>query len=103
MSVEDNGNKFIVQSKLDKELFNEENNIKHKIIRVKRETFPNKGEKWKVLENDECVIIIDGNKLTDVEKTYLRTANGLSLILSEYKKGTRDFRKFRSAMKLNIK
>lgn len=90
-------------SKFEYDLYNEEEDIAHPVIRVKRVSLPNKGEKWKIFENSKVVFIIEGLKLTKKEKEFLRTIDGINFLLDQYKKGINSFNAFKKEIKKKIK
>lgn len=88
-----------VLSKFEHDLYKEEDDVAEKVIRVKRFSLPNKGEKWKIFEDAKAVFIIEGTKLTNKEKDFLRTAEGLTFLITKYKDGIKSF----NALKAEIK
>lgn len=86
-------------SKFEYDLYHEEDDKVEKIIRVKRFSMPNKGEKWKIFEDSKAMFIIDGTKLTNKEKEFLRTIEGMNFLIDQYKIGIRSF----NSLKLEIK
>ena len=97
----DQNNKFNL-NKFEFDLFHEEKNVPQKVIRVKRVSLPNKGEKWKFFEDNKNVFTIDGEKLTNKEKEFLRTADGINFLLSQYKEGIKSFNALKQEMKKKI-
>lgn len=75
------------KEKLDDNFYYEENNTIEKIIQVKYITFLNKQEIWKILENDKVIIIIDGVKLSNSQKNFLYSPQGVLFLLNSYKNG----------------
>jgi hypothetical protein len=86
-------------SKYDDDLYDEEDNIVHKLYRVKRFSLPNKGAKWKIFENDKVIFVLDGLKLTSKERDFLQTVDGVNFLLAQAKVGIKNF----SSLKKNIK
>lgn len=86
-------------SKFEYDLYHEEDDIAEKIIRIKRITMPNKGEKWKLFEDNKVIFIIEGTKLNSKEKEFLRTVDGVNFLILQCKNGIKSF----SALKLEIK
>ena len=78
-------------SKFEFDLYNEESNVVEKIIRVKRFSMPNKGEKWKIFEDSKVMFVVEGSKLTNKERLFLRTVEGINFLLSQYKNGIKSF------------
>jgi len=100
--VKDNNQKHNL-SKLEMDLFHEEYDKIEKIIRVKRLSFPNKGEKWKIFEDNKVIHIIDGAKLTNKEKDFLRTPDGFNFLIAQHKVGIKSFNSLRAEIKKKIK
>jgi hypothetical protein len=74
-------------SKFERDLYYDEDNTINKIIRVKRFTYPNSGEKWKIFEDNKIHFIVDGAKLTRREKEFLRSVEGINFLIAQYKEG----------------
>src|SRR5271165_7464849 len=69
-------------SKFDNgDLFHEENNIKERIIRVKRITSVN-NERWNIFDNNKIVFVVEGAKISKKEKEYLRTPDGFNFLIA---------------------
>lgn len=88
-----------VLSKFDYDLFDEDKDIVERVVRVKRVQMPNKGEKWRVLEDSKTVFTLDGAKISKKEKEYLRTADGFNFLIKEYKSGIKSL----NALRVNLK
>jgi hypothetical protein len=86
-------------SKFEYDLYHEEDDKIEKIIRVKRISMPNNGEKWKIFEDNSVVVIVEGSKLTNKEKDFLRSVEGVNFLITQYKLGIKSF----SALKAEIK
>lgn len=78
-SVKINSNKF------EYDLFDEEQNIIEKFIRVRRYTLPNNGEKWKIFLNNKILIVLEGIKFSEEEKKFLRSVEGVNFLIRNYK------------------
>ena len=76
-------------SKLNCELFHEEDDIVNDMFRVKR-IGSGIAEKWRVYKNDKVVLTMLVSSLSIEQAEYLRTADGLKDILSLYKSGIKD-------------
>jgi len=86
-------------SKFEHDLYCEEDNIIEKVIRVKRIGMPNKGEKWRVFENNKAIFTIEGVKISKKEKEFLRTIDGVSFIIAQAKIGIKSFNNLRTELK----
>jgi len=84
---------------IDHELYHEEDDIAHPVIRIKRFVMPNKEEKWKILSNNKVVFEIDGNKINKSYKEYLRTTDGIKFLLNEYKNGLQSISSLKEKLK----
>ena len=80
-------------------MYHEEDDTAEKVIRVKRVSMPNKGEKWKIFEDNKVMFIVEGTKLTNKEKDFLRTVDGVNFLIAQYKQGIKSF----NALKIEIK
>ena len=85
-------------SKFEQDLFKEESDCVEKVISVKR-TLINKIEKWKLFENDNVVLTIDGYRLTNKEKSFLRTIDGFNFLIKQYKSGVDSFSTLKGEIK----
>lgn len=90
-------------SKFEYDLFHEEDDKVEKVIRVKRFSMPNKGEKWKILEDNKCMFVVEGTKLTNKEKEFFHTADGLNFLIAQYKAGIKSFNALKTELKKKLK
>lgn len=90
-------------SKMEMDLYHEEYDVIEKVIRVKRFAMPNKGEKWKIFEDTKAMFVIEGTKLTNKEKEFLRTPDGFNFLITQYKSGIKSFNSLRTEIKKKIK
>jgi hypothetical protein len=90
-------------SKFEYDLYVESDDIAMKVIRVKRFSTPNKGERWKVYENDTIIHVIEGQKLSKKECEFLRTVDGANWMLSVAKVGIKSFNAFKKELKCKLK
>ena len=86
-------------SKIDHDLFKDEDDVLEKVIRVKRIAMPNKGEKWKITNDNKLIFTIESTKISKKEKEYLRTVEGFNFILSQAKVGIKSLNSFRKELK----
>jgi SMC interacting uncharacterized protein involved in chromosome segregation len=93
------GNMKYSLSKFEYDLYHEEDDKSEKVIRVKRISMPNKGEKWKVMNDNKVIFIIEGSKISKKEKEYLQTVDGFNFILTQAKMGIKSLNSFRSELK----
>lgn len=92
-----------VLSKFDYDLFDEDKHVVEKVVRVKRVQMPNKGEKWRIIENDKIAFTIEGTKISKKEKEYLRTVDGVNFLIAQYKDGIKSLNKLRIELKKKLK
>ena len=86
--------------KFDYELYKEEDNSVMPVIRVKYiNSTTSNPEKWKVMENNEVLFIVEGDKLNKKEKEFLKSIDGVNFLISEVKSGTRNFATFKKNLK----
>lgn len=87
----------------DNELYNEEDNIVSPVISVRRVRLPRSGEDWEVLVNGKVALLMKGTRFTNSEKDFLRTVEGLTFVISEYKEGHKSVVKIKERMKKVLK
>lgn len=90
-------------SKFEYDLYHEEDDVAEKVIRVKRVAMPNKGEKWKIFEDNKVMFILEGTKLTNKEKDFLRTVDGVNFLITQYKAGIKSFNSLKNEIKKKLK
>lgn len=86
-------------SKFEHDLFHEEDYVPGKIVRVKKIGTPSKGEKWKIYQDDKIVMTIDGKLLSNKERTFLYSYEGISFMISQYKNNVNSMNKFKKNLK----
>lgn len=89
-------------SKYEHDLYNEESDVAEKVIRVKRITMPNKDEKWKIFEDNKVIFIIEGAKLNNKEKIFLRSIEGFNFLISKFKLGIKSFNFLKTEIKQKL-
>jgi hypothetical protein len=90
-------------NKFEYDLYHEEDDKSEKVIRVRRFNLPNKGERWKIFEDNKIVFIVEGIKLSKKEKEFLRTVDGINFLIKQYKTGIKSFNALRKELKNNIR
>ena len=90
-------------SKFEFDLYHEEDDVAEKVIRVKRVSMPNKGEKWKIFEDNKVMFVVEGAKLTNKEKDFLRTVDGVNFLISQFKQGIKSFNALKNEIKKKLK
>jgi hypothetical protein len=86
-------------SKFEFDLYHEEYDVSEKVIRVKRVSMPNKGEKWKVMIDNKLIFTIESPKISKKEREYLQTVEGFNFILAQAKTGIKSLNSFRVELK----
>lgn len=89
-------------SKYEHDLYNEESDVAEKVIRVKRITMPNKDEKWKIFEDNKVIFIIEGTRLNNKEKIFLRSIEGFNFLISKFKLGIKSFNFLKTEIKQKL-
>ena len=84
--------------KADNKFYKDEDNIKQKLISVRRIKM-RKGEDWEILEDKKVMLILKGVRFNNKEKEYFRTVNGINFIMDGYKKGWDSVLKFKTEIK----
>jgi hypothetical protein len=92
------GSKSIL-SKFDNDLFNENDDKVEKVFSVKRTESRTRGERWKILADDEIILIIEGNKISKKDSIYLRSANGFNFLIDCIKKNIRSVNAIKKELK----
>lgn len=90
-------------SKGELELYHEEDDKTEKVIRVKRISLPNKGERWKIFEDSKVMFTVEGAKLSNKEKDFLRTPDGFNFLIAQYKSGIKSFNSLKNEIKKKMK
>lgn len=90
-------------SKFEYDLYHEEDDKTEKIIRVKRVSMPNKGEKWKIMEDTKVMFVVEGTKLNNKEKDFLKTIDGVNFLIEQYKQGIKSFNSLKKEIKKKVK
>jgi hypothetical protein len=90
-------------SKIELDLYHEEDDKTEKVIRVKRISMPNKSEKWKISEDNKVMFIVEGEKLSNKEKDFLRTPDGFNFLINQYKVGIKSFNALKNEIKKKLK
>jgi SMC interacting uncharacterized protein involved in chromosome segregation len=90
-------------SKFEYDLYHEEDDVAEKVIRVKRVSMPNKGEKWKIMTDNKVTFIIEGSKLGKKEREFLNTVDGFNFMLKQAKAGIKSFNALKNEIKKAIK
>lgn len=85
------------------DLFDEEDNVVHKLISVKRVALPKNGEDWEIREDDKVVFLLRGVRLTKKERALLKTPEGILALMDEYKQGSRSVNKIKNRLKKILK
>lgn len=82
------------------ELFDDDEAAKkHKIINIKRVPLPGNGENWEIYDDMQKVFVLRGIRLTNREKRVLKTADGIRLVIEEYKSGNRSVAKIKGILR----
>jgi len=99
--IKDQNQKYNL-SKFEFDLYHEEDDKIEKVIRVKRISMPNNGEKWKILNDNKIIFIIESTKISKKEREYLQTVDGFNFMLTQAKIGIKSINSFKNELKKNI-
>lgn len=89
-------------SRFEYDLYHEEDDKSEKTIRVKRFALPNKGEKWKIMEDNKVMFVVEGAKLTKKERDFLCTVDGVNFLIAQYKQGIGSFNSLKKEIKKKL-
>lgn len=89
-------------SKFEHDLYHEEDDIAEKVIRVKSVSMPNKGQKWKIFDDNKIIFIIESTKISKKEREFLQTIEGFNFIITQAKGGLSSFNKFKIELKKRL-
>lgn len=92
-------NKYSFNTNQNNDLFDDEANVVHKIVSVRRVKLPRNGENWEVLEDNRVALTLKGVRLTKREKSILYTPEGINLLMSEYKSGNKSVTKIKKLLR----
>ena len=90
-------------SKNDFELYDNEKSLPASLYRVKRTSTAGKGERWRLMRDDELLFVLEGKTLSKKEKEFLRTVEGVSFLTSQIKMNIPTLSKLRTAIKIEVK
>jgi hypothetical protein len=88
-------------SKMEHDLYHDEDNVVTPVIHVKR-IGSNAAEKWKVFENNKVVFVIESDKLSEQECDFLRTVDGINFFIGLAKKQVRVVDVFKDQLKAHL-
>lgn len=74
----------VVLSKYDFDLYDESNNKKGTIYKIKKMSF-NKIDSWYFYKDDKIDFIIDSNKISEAQVKFLYSPEGISKTLTKYR------------------
>jgi hypothetical protein len=90
-------------NKFEYDLYHEEDDIALPIIRVKHIGLPNKGERWKIFQDNKIILTVEGSKLSNKQKEFLRTVDGVNWLLSQAKLGINSFNSLKKELSAKLK
>jgi hypothetical protein len=90
-------------SKFEFDLYHEEDDVALPVIRVKHISLPNKGDRWKIFADSKAAFTIEGAKLNNKEKDFLRTVDGVNFLIAQYKLGIKSFNALKKEIKKKLK
>lgn len=89
-------------NKYDFDLFDDSKAKPAPVVRIKRLNSSTKGERWRVMENDEVKFVLEGNKLSKKEREFIRTLDGVNWLIAEYKVGFKSFNELKGRLKQKL-
>lgn len=92
-----------ILNKYEYDLFDEDKDVVEKVVRVKRTQLPNKGERWRIIENNKVAFTIEGTKVSKKEKEFLRTLDGFNFLITQFKAGTKTISRLKFELKRLLK
>ena len=90
-------------SKFEYDLYHEDDDVKLPVIRVKYVELPHNGARWKIFEDTKVVFLVEGSKLNNKEKDFLRTIDGVNFLIAQFKGGIKSFNALKKAIKKRLK
>ncbi len=91
-------------SKREDDLYHEEDDIAGKVLRIKWIKLPNKGNRWKILdESNKVLFVVEGSKFGKKEQAFLHTLEGFNFLIQQFKRGIKSVHALKMAMKQNMK
>lgn len=89
--------------KFEYDLYHEEDDVALPVVRVKHISMPNKGERWKIFEDNKVSFIVEGSKLNKKEREFLRTIDGVNFLIAQHKSGINSFNSLKKEIKKRLK
>ena len=90
-------------SRFSDELWDDDEN-KEKCVQVKRVSSKDfTKHSWKILEDDELVVLLESSSLTKKQIKFLLSVEGIKFLIDTYKKGSCNITKIKKAMCDNAK
>lgn len=89
--------------KFEYDLYHEEDDVSLPVVRVKHVSMPNKGERWKIFEDNKVVFVVEGAKLNNKEKEFLRGIDGVNFLIAQHKQGIKSFNSLKGEIKKRLK
>lgn len=90
-------------SKMDNDLFKEDNNVINTVFRVKRKETKKSGESWHIFSDDLEILEIKAYRLSKAEKEFFRGVEGIKFLLECAKNNVLTVVKVKEALKLKDK
>ena len=90
------------RSRTDDDLWDDEEK-ENICIRISRNSTKDGNHNWNVFENNNCVFTINSFDFDEEFINLLFTAEGLSFLISQYKKGCNNIDKLKKAVKNHVK
>ena len=79
----------------DSGLFDDDSYVAQSVISVRRISLPKNGEDWEIIVDKQPVLLLKGYRFSKKEREYLRSPNGMSLMINGYKNGWKTISEFK--------
>lgn len=80
-------------------LFDDDSNVVHEIISIRKVMLPNNGLCWEVLRDKKVIISINSNRLTKKERSFLSSVDGMQFLIAQIKSGVFKLKDIKSNIK----
>jgi hypothetical protein len=91
-------NLFGNSSRVDNELFKDEDHIVYPLIQVKKINKSKNGESWQILQDKKIMLVLKVDEFNNKELDFLKTPKGFLYLINKYKKGCRSLSEFKEGI-----
>lgn len=86
-------------TKADNELFDDAKYVPGDVLQITYKNSKKNGEEWQIIKNNKIFFVLKSNRLSSLEKKYLKTSEGICNILSWVKSGVNNFNQLKNKLK----